>query len=518
VPAWAETFAGEELEGYLRVLQSLEAVPLYPWSVRAFSPADVARLSPVDSVHPWADRFDFSPGPEGMRVEWIRPRAELVYNSAFPYGSNDGPVWAGRGLTSSVRGGVAVRYGPLSLSLAPELFWTENAAFDLYPNGSDGPLSYGAWRYAEYIDLPQRFGEGAYARVDPGQSTLRLDLAPVTLGVSTANEYWGPASQHPILLGNNAPGFPHVFVGTGSPADLWVGRLHGRVVWGRLEQSEYAPPMETDGKRMMSGLVLAFSPRGMDGLEVGLGRFFHSGWPEDGIGTGDLALPFEGFFKTGLLEELGSDEDRNAANQIASVFARWVLPKSGFELYGEFGREDHSWDVRQFMLQPDDISAYMLGFRKAWRRSDGRIVVLRGETINSAISHLVRTDRNRTQSPMYIHYYQRQGHTNRGQLLGSPAGFGEGGSLLGADLYHRGGRWSVVWESTERASVRSFYWDPVKPERGPDVIHSVKVESLLFGGRYDVTAGLTGIYNLNRNFAEDVFGVRLELAGHAAVR
>ena len=52
----SEVFAGGELETYLRDLQLIGAVPLYPWSIRSFSPGELDRLFPVDSIsHPWTN-------------------------------------------------------------------------------------------------------------------------------------------------------------------------------------------------------------------------------------------------------------------------------------------------------------------------------------------------------------------------------------------------------------------------------------------------------------------------------
>src|SRR5207253_5529916 len=72
-----EIFAGSELETYLRDLQLVGAVPLYPWSVRSFSPSELDRLFPPDGVvHPWARRYDLaSTPPRGLTFEVIRPAA-----------------------------------------------------------------------------------------------------------------------------------------------------------------------------------------------------------------------------------------------------------------------------------------------------------------------------------------------------------------------------------------------------------------------------------------------------------
>ena len=155
------------------------------------------------------------------------------------------------------------------------------------PNGQTGRLAYADGPNYYSIDRPQRFGNSAYARVDPGQTTLRLDWRAVAVGVTTANQYWGPASVFPIMLGNNAPGFPHAFLGTARPVDLWLLRIHGRLVWGRLSQSAFSPATAAAGVRFATGIVLVLIPRGIPGLELGFTRFSHQPWPR-GFALPDL--------------------------------------------------------------------------------------------------------------------------------------------------------------------------------------------------------------------------------------
>jgi hypothetical protein len=520
----AEVWVNSELERYLRVLQVAGSSPLQPWSVRAFSPAQLDRMAPQDSLHPWAQRYALGAGEEaGPRLDWIAPRAGLTYNSAVPFGGNDGAVWAGRGMTTAVQAGVAARYGPLSLTLAPVFFRAENRPFELMPNRRTGREVFADGRFPRAIDLPQRFGDEAYARLDPGQSTLRLDVRGVAVGLSSANQHWGPASEYPLLLGSNAPGFVHAFVGTSAPVDIWIGRLHGRFSWGRLEQSAFSLALDSMAVRFAPGIVAVFTPRGVPGLEIGGARFFHDLWRQDGLRASQLLKPVEALWKSGVQGTFGGEEDgatgenQSRDNQLASVFARWVFPNSGLEVYGEFARNDHSWDLRDFVLEPDHNGGYMVGFGKVWRRAASGLVVLRGEAMNTQRSHLARV---RHQAVFYRHGGTRHGHTHRGQVLGSPAAYGGAGAGLRADVYHGGGRWSVAWSRVLRQDVMGIperqVLEPALDPRDPDVLHTLGAESLLFRGRFDLTAGLTGVYNLNRDFGEDdvfnvnaVFGVRI---------
>src|SRR6185503_9377860 len=106
-----EVFAGSELESYLRYLQTLGKSEAYPFSIRAFSAEEIDRLAAADTAHPWARRYDLQKR-QHVGLEWsiVRPTAAAYLNSAFPYGGNDGPVWQGKGLTSSIQGGVSARW------------------------------------------------------------------------------------------------------------------------------------------------------------------------------------------------------------------------------------------------------------------------------------------------------------------------------------------------------------------------------------------------------------------------
>lgn len=504
---WGEVFAGSELEQYLRLLQLTGESKRLPWSVRSFGPAELRQIAPSGGDHPWAGRYDFTGDSTGLLLSFVRPAAGLAYNSRFPYGSNDGAIWAGRGLTGSIQVGAAFRFGPLSGVFAPTLFAAGNADFDLMPT-RQGVSVYRDPRYPTSIDLPQRFGDGTYSRAELGQSTLRLDYRGAALGISTANQHWGPAREYPMLLGTNAAGFPHVFAGTSTPLSLWIGSLHGRVVWGALDQSDYSPMPADDGDRLMTGLIATFSPRFPEGLEVGLGRFYHIIGSTDDIDSDFITKPFDAFLK----RNLDDTSPAMSANQLASIHARWVFPEAGFEVYGEFAREDHNFDLRDLIIQPDHDSGFVLGFQRVWRRDSG-YWTLRGEVTEAEVSNLVNV---RAQVPFYLHTRARQGHTHRGQLLGSPAVYGGSGALIALDHHHAGGRITAFAERALRNELR--YPSTSNLDRSQlDVLLTSGVEALFFKGPVEVTTGLSGSLNMNRDFAGDAFNLNARLLLRAAL-
>lgn len=502
-------FVGGELERYARSLQLAGRAEAYPWSIRGFSPSEVDRLLPADSAHPWGATVPLRGDAQaGLRFAAIAPQARLVYNSAFPYGYNDGAIWAGRGATAALSGGFLARYRAWSLVVAPTAFVAQNAVFPLTPNGLEGEGVLADGRFPNAIDLPQRFGTGAYGRVDPGQTTLRMDLPLLAAGVSTANQHWGPVREQPLILGSNAAGFPHLFLGSSRPTNVGIGSVHGRLVWGELTQSAYAPSQSVSERRFMSGVVGLFTPRGIPGLEIGGSRFFHSPWREGGFLKQNFGKPFEVFLKESLADSPAGDDGSDPDNQLASVFARWVFPSNGFELYGEFAREDHNFDLRDFLLQPDHISGYNLGFAKVWLRESSSMTILRGEVMNARVTHLVQV---RLQVPFYVHHAMTQGHTQRGQILGAASGFGGASAGLWVDRYHPAGRWTLGWKRDLRQE-RAL--SPAEMEGGldgADVMHSLAADALFVRGGFDLTAGAVGSYNLSRDFAADAFNLNLQL-------
>ena len=479
--AHSQTFAGGERENYLRYLQTVRLVPLYPWGARAFSGRETDSLEAGLAAK----------GGEGRRrgdahLEWLPIGLSARYNSTFPYGFNDGPIWAGKGFTMAMEGGLTWRRGVLSLTLYPLAFVAQNAPFPPSPDSSLQAI----------IDRPERFGNGTYARLDPGQSTLRIDWHGVALGVSTANEYWGPASDFPVILGNNAPGFPHLFAGTSRPVTLGPIGLHARVIWGRLSQSAFSAETLAAGIRLGTGIVVDLTTRWAPGLEIGATRFAHEPWRRGGPTLHDALAMFQ-----------ASISDLRTTNELASVFFRWVLPHSGFEVYGEYGRDDYSSSLRSWLREPDRAGGYTVGLRKVFFDSGPtvRFIALRAEFQNLQLSSIAR---GLPWAPFYTHGYLRQGHTELGQVLGSEAGPGGAGSVIAVDSYSPAGRWTWSWTRILREQRGDPSGTPTDP-KGVDVQHALAIERVENRGRYEVLASVAGVYEFNRDFTHDAFNLNV---------
>jgi hypothetical protein len=514
-----EVFVGSETESYLRALDLTDTTSDAGWTIRPLSPAQLKRLAHSLAADPWHARLTgFMVSDSPFHFGFLSPNASVRYNSQFPYGSNDAAIWAGRGATIAVQAGVYADLGPLSISLMPIVFRAENTSFPLAFSAL--PCGCGAPTYGGVVDRPQRFGNQPYQRLDPGQSTIRVDALGLSAGFTTANEGWGPVAEYPFILGNNAPGFPHVFFGSSHPIPIFIGKAQLKVIYGRLDQSSYSPAigskfysslLETGRIRFASGLIATFQPRGFDGLEIGGSRFIHSVWPRSGLPSSYLKKPLQAFLKVnqpGIDQQLAGTD-----NQLASFFARWAFRESGVEVYGEYGREDNSYDLRDFVQEPDHQRAYSLGLAKTFRKQSSQFNVFRVELMNFQLPPLATTGRG--EGSIYVHSPTRQGHTNRGQLLGADVGVGAAaGSTVRWDHYSSGGRWAVFWHRDVRQETTdpSFKFPSISMPQVSDVLHAFGFERMKFTRQFDVTTSLTLMRDLSRDFGNSRFNANAAVA------
>jgi hypothetical protein len=495
---WAFAAVGSEEENYMRVLQVAGIARPRPWSLRPFGPSELGALLPDSARHPWRARARFGDRRRAAALASLGPGAALAYNSGFPFSVNDGAVWAGRGVTAIATGGFAARWWWLSMRLEPVAFWAANRPFALARNGAAGLTRFGDPLEAAFVDLPQRFGDRPYGRVDWGQSTVRMDALGLAVGATTANGWTGPALTDPLVLGNTAGGYPRLFAGTARPLRTPVGTVHVRVDAGRIDQSRYAASPSDSARRLATSVTAVVTARGLPGLEIGGTRFFHQPWNGWGrLGPG-LSAATATFFRSG-------DRDPVPQNQLSSVFARFVVPSAGTEVWGEFMRNDAAADPRDFWVEPDHNSGWNVGARRVWRRPTGALVAGRFETMNTLVTHLARV---RTQTRAYQHGQIRQGHTARGEALGTFSGMGGLATVIGMDAYQPDGRWTFEYARRVRQSTLV----EGAAREGWDVYHVLRAERLRDGGAFgDLFVGASGVAELNRDFAGDAYQLRFDV-------
>lgn len=363
------------------------------------------------------------------------PELFSSYNTATPYGQNDGALWQGRGFNGAFSGGVRLDGYGVELTLKPVLSFSQNLEFDyIQPIYSGANFAGKAAEYGYYglrsIDTPQRFGDEPFFTFDWGDSEIRYAWKTLTAGFGTQAVWLGPAEFNPIIHSNNAPSYPKLDIGLRrQPMTLpwlgWhIGDIEFRSWWGYLSESDWFDNNASNDHNLITGLSFAYSfPSLLSGLTIGINRVMLSRW--DALNYGAIFTLLNPF-----IINFGRDEN----DQLASLTFNYHLPKAGMNIYYEFGREDFSPAIDYFIRYPFHTAAYTAGVKKSLPVND----ILAGEILLEVTGIEGSQDYDRLIASGYTYYTHsviRQGYTNRGQHLGAGIGGGGNSQYLGFKLY-----------------------------------------------------------------------------------
>ncbi len=349
---------------------------------------------------------------------------KVSYNSAYPRGFNDGPVWKGKGLTLESQGGFSGRKGRLSYSFYPILFFSQNSDYLQSPIIRTD-VSRNAYQFipdGRNIDWVQRFGDSPFFSFHPGQSEIQMRWGKVITSISTQNYSAGPAIYNPIVLSRQGGGFPHVRLGT-EPFDINIkkietGKWEMNFLFGLLSESDHFDSNSANDNRYFNGMFIAYQPKFLPQMTVAFNRGlykdtqFFEAW--------DLLSTIH-IFDSGTRGD--SIDTNDTFDQLASLSFTWDLPESGFRAYLEFARNDFSGKFIRFLKEPEHSRAYTIGFEKSVQTAKGKEVIISYEHTNLSRNH---TFLYQPEPTYYAHHINRQGYTHGGQLLG--AGIGPGGN------------------------------------------------------------------------------------------
>lgn len=427
MPVLEDSFRREQLLGNKDSLISFTIRPIY---------AGDQLNSGIDTISADKRLFKFNsrlsmPGNKG-NIQLLPISLQHQYNSIHPYDWNDGTMIPAKGNQTSLSFGASFKYGLLSIQLKPEYVYAENAEFEGFPSEQYDVV----WakyynNYFNVSDITERYGEDPYSKLFWGQSSVRLNFDPISIGISNENLWWGPGKRSSLLMSNNAPGFKHITLNTSRPVQTAIGSFEAQLIAGRLENSGILPPQENrvyEGKslyvpkrddwRFLSGFVLTYSPKGVPGLFIGASQVSQMYKQDAGKRPSDflpLLLPFE------------SKEAASIRDRYSSLFFRWVMQEANAEIYGEYGHQGkHS--ITAFLREPDRSAAYLLGLRKIMPLNKRP-----GEYFQFSLEF---TELQQTSVPEKGGWYTssavRQGYTHMGQVLG--AGIGPGSNLQSLDI------------------------------------------------------------------------------------
>lgn len=519
-PAAAQgTPVGAWIEDYARMLQLTGQIPVTPVTVRPAVGGDLASLAATTDAHAWRavfrDRTPRARGGTRLQIEALPFEMQAFANTSRPWGWNDGAVWQGKGSTLAARAGAEIRWGPATLTLAPVFTRSSNHDFSLSP--ILGRAGYSPYAYpfgaGATLDAPQRFGNEPVESLDWGNTSFRVELGPVTVGLSHESLWWGPGIRNDVLLTNNAPGFWHAFLSPVKPISVGIGTVTGRWIWGSLKESAFFDTVSSNDRRYMTGAAVSFVPRWAKGLELGAARLFLETWP-DRLGGDEIFYLIRPVFKLSQ-SSASNPTGEDFQDQMATVYARWVLPAAGLELYGEWAKGDHSADLRDLMVEPEHASGYLAGLTKVLSHTPERTWRFASELtiLGAPRTTLVRSE---GAGFFYVHSLVLQGYTNRGQVLG--AGIGPGSSQLSVsiDRFAPWGRAGVTLFRTVYDNDRFYRLRPTLEDdyRSNEVEPSITADAMVFRGPWDFSASVTVSNLLNQWYVyrNDDLNVNLSLS------
>lgn len=441
---YAESIA--RMNQLLGISDDLSSFTQHPLNSAFNSKGDSAIQSMVASQN-LVPKFKLFGIPSSVKVlpfTWLND-----YNSKLPFGYNNGPLYPNVGYQTMITGGIFIKAGILNIQFKPELVHAENSPFltfaDVQANYRSGLIP--AFFYIiNGTDAPERFGPYGISYVGPSQSKITLIYKNIEAGVSTENLWWGPGVQNSIMMSNSAPGFLHWTFNSARPLKTIIGSFEWQLIGGTLRQSGYTPydpgklvydpgyyapkPVVT---RYISAFTVNWHPKWIDGLFLGVSGYNYlnkdSVYNKYSILKRLIPVLFKPNYNANNVQNLngtgGDGQDFAYAINVRQLFSKYNA-----EIYFEYARNDNAANLRDFILEPEQATAYTVGAIRLFNISKNQYIKVAFELTHLQIpdNFLLRPEPN-----WYVHTSSpRDGYTNEGRYIG--AGIGPGSNSLMLDI------------------------------------------------------------------------------------
>jgi hypothetical protein len=327
------------------------------------------------------------------------------YNSHHPYGWNDGPLSFSKGYQYLVSGGVYMHWKNIHLTLRPEYFRTASDQYETSPEWGQVTPSLN--------------------KLILGQSSLRIDLGPISIGAGTNNIWRGPGITSSLLMSNNAQGFQHIGLNTIKPLKTFLGIFEISIYGAKLTQNKNQGYennfLKTNSlnsyTRYINMLTFTYSPIFIKNLYVGANRVFHQI---------SRSTPSNNFMRDYIPVTLPLfrnvyQDNAEFIDQLLSGFIKFIFPKNNAELYFEYGFNDGKSNLRDLLLDNSHSTASIFGFRKFYQFNSSKKILISFEAtrMSQTPSYLQRNANN-----WYLHGQISEGFTHENQILGNGSGLG----------------------------------------------------------------------------------------------
>ena len=243
----------------------------------------------------------------------------------------------------------------------------------------------------------------------------------------------------------------------------------------RSYRKEYGSNSRYQGDwKYINAMIFTYQPTFLKGISVGFSRQF------SGLSKSVLNNSTDQAFVTKYLPVFGKlfksklvNDDSKSWNQLADIFLRAVLPKSHAEFYFDYGWNDHSYNMRDFIMNPTHSASFIAGAQKRVELRKSIWLNLSGE-----VTHMEQTpDYLVRWAGSWYEHYQGTGYTNAAALN---RGYKKIGILL---------------ERVQRApNTHTVRWDDLSY----GIIGQYKFEGLILSWR------LSGVDSKNYGWKQDL--------------
>ena len=426
---------------------------------------------------------------QGIFVKPYGPEWYNSYNTAAPYGQNDGALWQGKGYNTSLTAGVRLEAYGLELTVKPQLCWQENREFEYMPGVYGSEYSY-FWK--GNIDLVQRYGDSSFWTFDWGDTEIRYTWHTLTVGFGSQSPWLGPAWLNPMLGSNNAGTYPKFDIGLRKqrvviPGLNWnLGEIEGRIWTGYLSESDYFDTDNDNNHNMINGFAVAYSPSFIPGMTLSVNKICLCKWEDRSIKY------FNPFYDSNEVED-----------QKASFGIDWIFPQVGFEVYGELGIDDYN---SRGISNPFHTAIYTVGAKKTFSiiKKHGIFAELLFEWNNFEMSQDFQLQWK------YMGYYSHsiisQGYTQNGQIIGAGSGYFGNSQYLAFKIYHKKGsitpfihfnRPDTNFIDNKAISGSDKDWQDKTPNQSPDWANYKAIRTIGASFEYFITKNfiMSGEFN-----------------------
>jgi len=424
----------------------------------------------IDSIYQVIENFDLPITIQNLNVKALPFVNTTRALTCRPYGWADYGMIPNPGLQTYLSGGIQANYKFINFTFRPELVLAQNSGFSTSYDEMTTFQLQGRYRLWNAGDNPERYGDGVYFRPWWGQSKLTLQYGAFEIGGSTENIWWGPGQFNALTFSNNSQGFPHWTINTTKPAKTFLGNIEVQMIMGRLQNSGFAPSQNdelndrffipfTGDSRYTNAITFSWNPKWVKGFYFGFSRTFQQYNANRGNSFYDWFPIFEGFQKKNFFDDGNSvDFDANGKDQTITLFGRLVVPKTKSELYFEYGRRDHAFNWREFILNPEHARAFIFGFNQLFEVPEwGKTIQIRSEVTHQqeSINRTIRYPGISGEFTWHTHGIAR-GFVNYGQSLGVGIGTGSNLQTLEISLVDGMDKMGLLFERL--ANNQDFYY------------------------------------------------------------